>query len=96
MIVASFIVTSSPNGSLGETLIEGGGSGLGTCAVALVGPKPMVRPKPIVRPKPTTAAAAGSHNMREAIIGISPAGPTRPPRRRSDAYGSVDDRPAPT
>src|SRR5215470_3962201 len=57
MIVISVIVTSSPNGSSGATVIGGGGDGLGVCARA------PDRPKPI-----TNAAARGSRKIRETTI----------------------------
>src|SRR6266849_10461281 len=65
MIVVSVIITSSPNGSSGVALIGGGGGTLGVCAAA------PDRPKPIIM-----AAATGSHKIREATIGISPAEPS--------------------
>src|SRR5215831_17457779 len=80
MIVISVIITSSPNGSSGVTLMEGGGERLGVCAGA------SDRAKPI-----TTAAARGSRKIREMTIEISPAGPV-PGRRRRSAYGPVDCR----
>src|ERR1700678_3183440 len=64
MMVVSVIATSTPNGSSGAAVAGGGGVRLGICAEA---------PD---RPKPTTRAApTGSHKIREATIGISPAGP---------------------
>src|SRR5215472_5651186 len=63
MIVISVIITSSPNGSSGVTLMEGGGERLGVCAGA------SDRAKPI-----TKAAARGSRKIREMTIEISPRG----------------------
>ena len=58
-IVFSVIVTCSPNGSSGKTMIAGGGVGLGVCAAA---------PD---RPKPAKATANASNRVRETAIEVS-------------------------